>query len=61
MLEFHGTVVDVMRGGILLDQTAFYPEGGGQEWDLGTLDGYGSSASAINELLSGLGDDNIMD
>ncbi|MCU0861269.1 MAG: alanine--tRNA ligase-related protein, partial [Methanomassiliicoccales archaeon] len=40
MLEFHGKVLDVVKGGILLDQTAFYPEGGGQEWDLGTLDGH---------------------
>jgi alanyl-tRNA synthetase len=39
MLQFQGKVLDVVRGGILLDQTAFYPEGGGQEWDLGTLDG----------------------
>jgi len=40
MLEFEGKVVDVIQGGILLDQTAFYPEGGGQEWDLGTIDGH---------------------
>ncbi len=39
MLQFEGKVLDVIQGGILLDQTAFYPEGGGQEWDLGTLDG----------------------
>ncbi|HTY46819.1 MAG TPA: alanine--tRNA ligase [Methanomassiliicoccales archaeon] len=38
MLEFQGEVLDIVNGGILLDQTAFYPEGGGQEWDLGTLD-----------------------
>jgi alanyl-tRNA synthetase len=40
MLEFEGKVLDVIQGGILLDRTAFYPEGGGQEWDLGTLDGH---------------------
>jgi alanyl-tRNA synthetase len=40
MLEFEGKVLDVIKGGILLDRTAFYPEGGGQEWDLGTLDGH---------------------
>jgi len=40
MLQFEGKVLDVIKGGILLDQTAFYPEGGGQEWDLGTLDGH---------------------
>ena len=40
LLEFEGKVLDIVNGGILLDQTAFYPEGGGQEWDLGTLDGH---------------------
>ena len=40
MLQFEGKVQDVLKGGILLDQTAFYPEGGGQEWDEGTLDGH---------------------
>jgi len=40
LLEFQAKVLDVLKGGILLDQTAFYPEGGGQEWDLGTLDGH---------------------
>ena len=40
MLQFEGKVQDVLNGGILLDQTAFYPEGGGQEWDEGTLDGH---------------------
>jgi len=39
LLEFEGTVLQHVNGGVLLDQTAFYPEGGGQEWDVGELDG----------------------
>ncbi len=39
MVEFEGTVIAEIDGGIVLDQSAFYPEGGGQEWDLGILDG----------------------
>ncbi len=39
LTEFEGTVIAEIDGGIVLDQTAFYPEGGGQEWDLGLLDG----------------------
>ncbi|MDD1769464.1 MAG: alanine--tRNA ligase [Methanomassiliicoccales archaeon] len=40
MLQFEGKVLEVVQGGIILDRTCFYPEGGGQEWDLGTLDGH---------------------
>jgi alanyl-tRNA synthetase len=39
ILEFEGKVLLHVNGGVLLDQTAFYPEGGGQEWDVGELDG----------------------
>ncbi len=39
ILEFEGKVLQHINGGVLLDQTAFYPEGGGQEWDAGELDG----------------------
>jgi alanyl-tRNA synthetase len=39
-LQFEARVVDIVKGGVLLDQTAFYPEGGGQEWDTGMLDGH---------------------
>jgi alanyl-tRNA synthetase len=39
MVEFDAKVIAEIDGGIVLDQTAFYPEGGGQEWDLGILDG----------------------
>lgn len=36
--EFDAKVVGVQPGGLLLDRTAFYPEGGGQPADLGRLD-----------------------
>ncbi len=39
IMEFEGKVLQHVNGGVLLDQTAFYPEGGGQEWDDGELDG----------------------
>jgi misacylated tRNA(Ala) deacylase len=34
---FTARVVDVMPDAVVLDQTLFYPLGGGQEWDTGTL------------------------
>jgi misacylated tRNA(Ala) deacylase len=37
--EFDATVVDARDGAVALDQTAFYPTGGGQPHDVGTLDG----------------------
>ncbi|NYT12621.1 MAG: alanine--tRNA ligase [Methanomassiliicoccales archaeon] len=37
--EFEAEVIFITDGGVILDRTAFYPEGGGQEWDLGTLAG----------------------
>jgi misacylated tRNA(Ala) deacylase len=38
-LEFDATVVDVRDGALALDRTAFYPTGGGQPHDTGTLGG----------------------
>jgi misacylated tRNA(Ala) deacylase len=35
--EFTATVVDTTEDGVVLDKTAFYPEGGGQPSDVGTL------------------------
>lgn len=39
LTEFEATVVDVREGAIALDRTAFYPTGGGQPHDTGTLAG----------------------
>lgn len=35
--EFRAAVTEVVEGGVVLDQTAFYPSGGGQPSDMGTL------------------------
>jgi misacylated tRNA(Ala) deacylase len=35
--EFTATVVDITEDGVVLDRTAFYPEGGGQSSDTGAL------------------------
>ena len=40
---FTATVAALKDGGIILDRTAFYPAGGGQPSDLGTLSGDESS------------------
>ena len=37
--EFTAEVTAIEDNKIVLDQTLFYPLGGGQNWDLGTLDG----------------------
>ena len=39
MKEFDAKVLGVMEGWVVLDATAFYPEGGGQPCDLGELNG----------------------
>jgi alanyl-tRNA synthetase len=43
LLEFEARVIARLthdgRPAVVLDRTAFYPEGGGQPWDTGTLDG----------------------
>ena len=39
LTEFDATVIDVREGAIALDRTAFYPTGGGQAHDTGTLAG----------------------
>lgn len=37
--EFSAKVLAIEENKIVLDQTLFYPLGGGQNWDLGTLEG----------------------
>ena len=37
--EFTATVTKIEGNKIALDQTLFYPLGGGQNWDLGILNG----------------------
>ena len=37
--EFTAEVIDIEDNKIVLDQTLFYPLGGGQNWDIGTLNG----------------------
>jgi alanyl-tRNA synthetase len=39
--EFQGNVLGIEGNNIILDQTLFYPEGGGQSFDTGTLNGMG--------------------
>ncbi|GAA2133581.1 alanyl-tRNA editing protein [Nocardioides bigeumensis] len=52
--EFEATVVEVDREGrrVRLDRTAFYPGGGGQPHDLGTLSTGASSGSASYDVIS---------
>lgn len=46
--EFEATVVEVADGGmVILDRTAFYPGGGGQPFDLGTLEAGGRSWAVV--------------
>jgi alanyl-tRNA synthetase len=40
LFDFKAKVLKVDGDLVVLDQTAFYPRGGGQEPDLGTIDGY---------------------
>ena len=39
LTEFEAVVTDITDKGIVLDKTAFFPEGGGQSSDRGTLSG----------------------
>ncbi len=51
---FDARVVEVTpEGGVILDRTAFYPTGGGQPHDLGTLSWDGVSASVVEVKKSG--------
>ena len=37
--DFNAKVIGVEDAKVILDQTLFYPLGGGQNWDVGTLTG----------------------
>ncbi len=41
--EFEATITDHVEGGVVLDRTAFYPGGGGQPNDTGTLNAGGQT------------------
>jgi misacylated tRNA(Ala) deacylase len=52
--SFDARVQDVApEGGVMLDRTAFYPTGGGQPHDLGTLTWEGGSANVVEVRKSG--------
>ena len=54
LLEFEANVVAVDGQMVALDRTAFYPTGGGQPHDVGTLAG-----SSVVDVRKGQGDDGI--
>ena len=45
--EFTAEVTDIEDNKVVLDQTLFYPLGGGQNWDLGTIDGPNGEMNVI--------------
>jgi misacylated tRNA(Ala) deacylase len=47
--EFDATVVNVEDGLVVLDRTAFYPGGGGQPCDIGTLS-YGGTTANVTKV-----------
>jgi misacylated tRNA(Ala) deacylase len=50
--EFEAAVTEQVEGGVVLDQTAFYPGGGGQPCDVGTLraDGQTWDVTALKKV-----------
>ncbi|MHA2133777.1 MAG: alanyl-tRNA editing protein [Candidatus Thorarchaeota archaeon] len=48
--EFEAEIVAVGEDHVVLDRTAFYPEGGGQSGDRGTLTSSGSTATVRNTV-----------
>lgn len=45
--EFTAEVVSIEDNKIVLDQTLFYPLGGGQNWDIGTLEGPNGTLNVV--------------
>ncbi len=52
-LEFEAKVLQSFGGYVVLDRTAFYPEGGGQPSDLGTLEGRKGRGEVIDVKKAG--------
>ena len=53
--DFHGKVLAVIENKfVVLDQTCFYPEGGGQPGDIGVLQGAGESMKVVDTQKAGL-------
>jgi len=53
LTDFDGGVVEVRDGAVALDRTAFYPTGGGQPHDLGTLRWSGGEAAVVEVRKEG--------
>jgi alanyl-tRNA synthetase len=47
-MKFDGTVMEVLDSFLILDQTAFYPEGGGQPGDIGFLSSNGTRVKVVD-------------
>ena len=45
--EFTAEVIAIQDNKVVLDQTLFYPLGGGQNWDLGSIDGPNGEMNVI--------------
>lgn len=52
--EFDARVVKRGENYVVLDRTLFYPEGGGQEWDTGTLSWPGGEARVVRTEKKGI-------
>ena len=56
--EFTAVVVEQAEGGVVLDRTAFYPQGGGQPSDTGSLrdnDGREYSVKKVQKVKGKVG------
>jgi len=51
--EFKAKVLRTISGYVVLDMTAFYPEGGGQPGDIGSLESRGMRVEVLNTTKSG--------
>ena len=51
--EFGARVLQTIDGYVVLDQTLFYPEGGGQPSDVGSLEGRGTKAEVLDVKKAG--------